>query len=87
MQDVRSRLESAVAERRDPSQALKHAKVVIDSQHATVDQVRTIAPGLGAIWDTLRSVLAAVEHAAGLGSGGGEGVDIEGVHTAVPASQ
>lgn len=60
LRGFRSDLERATANKMDPATIIAAGKDATDALHGTVDELRSFAPALGELWDTLRSLLGAV---------------------------
>lgn len=79
LQGVRRKCEETLRDRGDPGAALKALGPMLEAGSGQVHDIRALAPGLGDMWDTLRTVHAlAVEALAWDRPGEGEGDD-EGV--------
>lgn len=76
LQDVRRRCDECLRDRADPAAALRGLGPLLEQGTGQVHDLRPLAPGLGDLWDTLRTVHAlAVEGLAWRGGGAGDDAD------------
>lgn len=75
LRQVRSRLDSCLMEKGDPTKAYQDAALMLEAAGGEVGELRRYAAGLGELWDTMLAVmrLAGEAYAAGGQYRGDEG--------------